>query len=231
MLTLRAFTSMLHAGVLTGLLTLTAMFAPRVAHADGPTPSGAPVSSYILGDSIVYGLHTDQLAAKLQQKLGGSARLSYDVGRSITTPGSQIKQSAMESVARDKAFIAKASIIIVALGTNQIEASFAQSQQRLMQTLKALAPQAKYYWIDIGATLATQVPGWNVRNQNIYDNASVLGYTVISRYKAIFGPQANPLNITPGQNFPGRVSEPGYGEPGNVHGFNAELSQAILSAL
>ncbi len=188
-------------------------------------------SSYVLGDSIVYGLHLDQLAAKLQQKLGGTARLSYDVGRSITTPGSQIKQSALESVERDKAFIAKASVIVVALGTNQYEESFAESQQLLMQTLKALAPQAKYYWIDIGATLATQVPGWNARNKTIYDNAAALGYTIISRYKTIFGPQANPLNITPGQNFPGWVTEPGYGEPGNVHGFNAELSQAILSAL
>ncbi len=188
-------------------------------------------SSYVLGDSIVYGLHLDQLAAKLQQKLGGSAKLSYDIGRSITTPGSQIKQSALESVERDKAYIANASVIVVALGTNQFEASFAQSQQLLMQALKALAPKAKYFWVDIGATLATQVPGWNARNQIIYDNAGVLGYSVISRYKAIFGPQANPFNIMPGQNFPSWETEPGYGEPGNIHGFHTELSQAILSAL
>ena len=188
-------------------------------------------SSYVMGASIVYGLHLDQLATKLEQRLGGTAKLSYDVGRSITTPGTQIKQSALESVERDKAFITGASVIIVALGTNQQEESFAQSQQLLMQTLKTLAPQAKYYWIDIGATIASQVPGWNARNKIIYDNAALLGYTVISRYKSIFGPQADPLHITPGQNFPGWQTEPGYGEPGNVHGFYAELSQAILSAL
>jgi hypothetical protein len=131
----------------------------------------------------------------------------------------------------DKAYIANAKVIIVALGTNQLEASFAQSQQILMKALKALAPQAKYYWIDIGATIASQVPGWNARNKIIYDNAEVLGYTVISRYKSIFGPQANPLAIIPGQNFPGWQSEPGYGAPGNVHGFITELRQAILSAL
>ena len=131
----------------------------------------------------------------------------------------------------DRAYIATASTIIVVLGTNQMEASFAQSQEQLMTALKAIAPKAKYYWVDIGATIAPQAPAWSARNKTIYDNAQPLGYTVISRYKAIFGPNADPLNITPGQNFPGWVTEPGFGGPGNLHGMYAELTKAIVETL
>jgi hypothetical protein len=200
-----------------------------------PRPSSVtcavPGSTYVLGDSIAYGLYKDRLTIKLQNKLGGASKINYDGGRSITTAGTQIKKSALESVEIDKAYIATASIIIVVLGTNQMEESFAQSQEQLMQTLKAIAPKAKYYWVDIGATIAQQAPAWSARNKVIYDNAQKLGYTVISRYKAIFGPQADPLNITPGLNFPGWVTEPGFGAPGNIHGMYAELTQVIVDTL
>jgi len=188
-------------------------------------------SSYVLGDSIVYGLQLDGLDAKLEAKLGGVSRLSYDVGRSITTPGVQIKKSALESVELDRTVIARARVIIISLGTNQLEASFAESQQVLMQKLKTIAPDAQYFWIDIGATISTQADGWSARNRLIYEQASRLGYKVISRYQAIFGPKADPLNIQPGQIFPGTVSEPGYDGPGNVHGAYSVLSQAVLDAM
>jgi hypothetical protein len=188
-------------------------------------------STYVLGDSISYGLYRDRLTLKLQNKLGGPSRINYDGGRSITTPGSQIKKSALESVEIDKAYIATASVIIVVLGTNQTEESFAKSQEQLMQTLKAIAPKAKYYWVDIGATIASQAVAWSARNKIIYDNAPVLGYSVISRYKAIFGPDADPLNITPGRNFPGWETEPGFGSAGNIHGMYAELTQLIVDTL
>ena len=191
----------------------------------------APQSAYVLADSIGYGLALDGLEAKLQERLGGPARISYDAGRSITTPGKQIKQSALQSVAADRAFIAKAGVIVIVLGMSQIEASFEASQRELMQRLHEIAPQARYFWVDIGATIAPQVPGWNQRNKVIYDNAGVLGYRVISRYKAIFGPTADPLAIVPGQNFPGWNTEEGYGGPGNVHGFDGALSSAILQAV
>ena len=58
-----------------------------------------------------------------------------------------------------------------------------------------------------------------------------MGYTVISRYKSIFGPEADPLNITPGLVFPGMVSEEGYTGPGSVHGAYPELTEAILDTL
>jgi hypothetical protein len=137
----------------------------------------------------------------------------------------------LESVEIDKAYIATASVIIVVLGTNQTEESFAKSQEQLMQTLKAIAPKAKYYWVDIGATIASQAVAWSARNKIIYDNAPVLGYSVISRYKAIFGPDADPLNITPGRNFPGWETEPGFGSAGNIHGMYAELTQLIVDTL
>ncbi|MFZ4481482.1 MAG: SGNH/GDSL hydrolase family protein [Rhodoferax sp.] len=212
--------------------------APLVAESAKPVKTDraacnnpVPLSTYVLGDSIAYGLHRDRLALKLQAQFGGVARISYDTGRSIATPGNQIKKTALESVDIDKAFIATADLIIVSLGTNQKEESFADSQQQIMQKLKSIAPNAKYYWIDIGATISSQVAAWNIRNRTIYDNAAKLGYTVISRYKAIFGPTADPLNITPGQNFPGWVTEPGYGSPGNVHGAYSELTEMILDVL
>ncbi len=193
--------------------------------------NAVPLSSYVLGDSLAYGLHMDKLELKLQAQLGGDARISYDGGRSIVTPGSQIEKTALESVDIDKAFIATADFIIISLGTNQLEESFADSQQQLMQKLKGIAPNATYYWIDIGATISSQVAAWNVRNRTIYENATKLGYTVISRYKAIFGPTADPLNITAGQNFPGLLTEPGYGGPGNLHGAYSETTEMILDVL
>jgi hypothetical protein len=189
------------------------------------------VSSYVLADSIGYGLHAVGLEKSLQDQLGGPSNISFDTGRSITSPGIQINRSALESVDIDSATIARAGVIIIILGTNQIESSFADSQRLLVKKLKDIAPQALYYWVDIGATISTQVPGWNARNKVIYDRAPELGYTVISRYKAIFGPNADPLNIRPGQNFPDRPDERGYGGPGNIHGGYPELAAAILENL
>ena len=191
----------------------------------------APLASYILGDSIAFGVHGDSLADRLKALLIGPSVISYDVGRSISTPGLQIKRSALESVDIDRSHIAKSDVIIVVLGTNQMELSFSESQGQLMRKLKSLAPKAKYYWVDIGATIATQSVGWSARNKVIYDNAPHLGYTVISRYKAIFGPDADPLRISPGLNFPGMDTEPGYDAPGNVHGAYPDLSRAILDAV
>jgi hypothetical protein len=188
-------------------------------------------TSYILGDSIGFGLQVDGLEAKLQAKLGGTSRISFDGGRSITAPGHQINKSALQSVDIDRAFISHASVIVIILGTNQLESSFVQSQQQLMHKLKTIAPRATYYWVDIGATMSNQVDGWNVRNKAIYDNADALGYSVISRYKAIFGPTADPLRIKPGQNFPALITEPGYGGVGNIHGADPALSNAILEAV
>jgi hypothetical protein len=54
---------------------------------------------------------------------------------------------------------------------------------------------------------------------------------VISRYKSLFGPEADPLNITPGLVFPEMVSEAGYSGPGNVHGAYPELTETILDVL
>lgn len=191
----------------------------------------APLSSYVLGDSIGFGLQLAGLEEALKAKLGGDSKISFDGGRSITTPGMQIKKTAFESVELDKAYIAKASVIILVFGTNQMESSFADSQRQLMLKLKNLAPNAQYFWVDIGATISTQAAGWSARNKIIYDNALPLGYTVISRYKAIFGPNADPLNITPGKIFPGGVTEPGYGGEGNIHGAYPELSKAIMESV
>jgi len=218
---------------------LSKAIVDAVTNAPKPPPITCPVSvsaptstsTYVLGDSISYGLYKERLTIKLQNRLGGPSKISYDGGRSITTPGSQIKKTALESVEIDKAYIATANIIIVALGTNQMEKSFAESQKQLMDALKAIAPKAQYYWVDIGATIATQAQAWSARNKIIYENAQPLGYTVISRYKAIFGPDADPLNITPGRNFPGWQTEPGFGAPGNVHGMYAELTRLIVDTL
>ena len=118
-----------------------------------------------------------------------------------------------------------------ALGTHQVESSFADSQRVLVKKLKLIAPQAAYYWVDIGATIAAQAAGWSARNKVIYDQAPELGYGVISRYKAIFGSDADPLNIQAGRNFPDCPDERGYGSPGNVHGAYPELATAILEKL
>lgn len=190
-----------------------------------------PASAYVLADSLGMGLKYAGLEVTLRALLRGPQKISFDGGRSITTPGAHIQKSALDSVDDDAIFISNAQVIIIVLGTNLLEDNFAESQTRLMQKLKSLAPNATYFWVDIGATMSTQAQQWSDRNRIIYERAQVLGYQVISRYKAIFGPQADPLQIQPGQLFPGYQSEPGYGGAGNIHGYDLALSQAILDTL
>lgn len=211
------------------LLLMTAVNTPIAALAATTTP--APQNTYILGDSIAFGLHQVGLEAKLSDKLGGQTRISYDIGRSITSGGAQINKTALESVVIDADFIAKANHIVVVLGTNMVEVSFQDSLKLLVQKLKATAPHARLYWVDIAATIAPHAANWSARNKIIYDNASPLGYSVISRYKAIFGMTADPLNINPGAVFPGLAPEPGFGGIGNVHGGDAVLAKAVWNAL
>lgn len=217
--------------VLSILLLLVALAHPFAASSTMPPAAGAPVSAYVLGDSIANGLQLAGLETQLQEKLGGAARINFDGGRSINTPGSQIKKSALESVEIDKDHIAGSGVIVIELGMNLNEKSFTESQQTLMTRFKAIAPSARYFWVDIGATVSTHAALWSARNKLIYDNADKLGYQVISRYKAIFGPDADPLAITPGQVFPEMASEAGYDGPGNVHGAYPELTEAILDVL
>ncbi len=222
---------MFHNAVRALILSVVALvLAVIVPVASAAGSEAAKESSYVLADSIGYGLHLNNLEATLQAKLGGASRISYDGGRSITAPGNQIKLSALQSVEADRDFIAGAGVIIIILGMEQ-EASFAESQQRLLQKLRSIAPHARYYWVDIAATISTHAAQWSDRNKIIYDNAAKLEYNVISRYKAIFGPGADPLHIVPGQNFPGWGSESGYGGAGNVHGFDGQLSNAIMAAI
>lgn len=191
----------------------------------------SPASAYLLGDSLALGLKLAGMEVTLRALLRAPPKISFDGGRSITTPGMHIRQSALESVEADAAFISSAQVIIIVLGTNLMEVDFAESQMALMRRLKALAPRAVYFWVDIGATMSTQAQQWSERNRAIYAQAPLLGYQVISRYKAIFGPQADPLRIRAGELFPGYQSEPGYGGEGNIHGYDLVLSEAILDAL
>ena len=205
-----------------------------IAGVQGPTEACKRLlglDAYVLGDSIAYGLKLDGFEDKLRKQLGGDVWLSFDVGRSITQPGMSIGKSALQSVQDDRERIARAKVVVVVLGTNQSEASFEEAQVQLLQNLRQIAPLARYFWVDIGATIASQASGWSKRNKTIYGNAQPLNYTVVSRVKAIFGPDADPLNIKPGQNFPGWITEPGYNSPGNVHGMASVLSQSLLAAL
>lgn len=210
------------------VLCLLAWWALAAGAQTAPAAGGL---AYVLGDSIAYGLHLDGFADKLKARTGLDVHINYDGARSITTPGNQSKRSGLQAVDDDQARLAQAKVVIVILGMNQLEPSFADAQKQLMQRLKAAAPQARYYWVDIGATIAPQAASWSERNRSIYANAPVLGYTVVSRYKAIFGPQADPLHIEGGKNFADWPTEDGYGGPGNVHGFYAELGQALLAAV
>lgn len=186
---------------------------------------------FVLGDSIGYGLAMNGLGLRLLQTLGAPVSFNVDPGRSITAPGLKLRTSALQAVQDDAAQLAQAQVIVISLGTNQTEPSFATSQIELLRRLRAVAPQARLVWVDIGATLANQAAGWSARNRLIYDRARRLGYTVVSRYRAIFGPQADPMAIEPGRNFPGFPTEPGYGAEGNLHGADAALAQALVTQL
>lgn len=226
--------------------TLALAVAPTMAETRSPPPKSskppkttaartctppAPASAYVLGDSLGYGLKLAGLEVTLRALLRGPQMVSFDGGRSITTPGAHIKKTALESVDMDAAFIRHAKVVIIVLGTNILEANFTESQTELLKKLKALAPSATYYWVDIAATMSTYAQAWSDRNQLIYGNANALGYQVISRYKAIFGPDADPLHIRSGWVFPGMASEPGYGGEGSIHGKDIVLSEAIVDAL
>lgn len=214
----------------TGSALVWANTSTVATHA-GKICQSPPASAYVLGDSLAFGLKHAGLEVTLRALLRGPQTLSFDGGRSITTPGTHIKKSALDSVETDAALISSAKVVIIVLGTNMMEANFAESQVALMRRLKALNPRAHYFWVDIGATMSNYAAQWSERNKTIYDNAQLLGYQVISRYKAIFGPNADPFRIQAGALFPGYTSEQGYGGQGSVHGYDLELSQAILDAL
>lgn len=220
-------------------LMLCASAGPALAQSNKSAPTApasktcqaTPGSAYVLGDSLAFGLKHAGLEVTLRALLRGTQTISFDGGRSITTPGTHIKKSALDSVDADAALISSAKVVIIVLGTNMLEANFAESQIALMRKLKALNPRAHYFWVDIGATMSNYAAQWSERNKTIYDNAQILGYQVISRYKAIFGANADPFRIQAGALFPGYTSEQGYGGQGSVHGYDLELSQAILDAL
>ncbi len=194
----------------------------------GTSPSGANSgaigpNSYVLGDSISAGLHNDGIEVKLQAALGGTSTVNHDSGRSITQPGTEVKQSAINAADSDKLIIGKAGTIIVVLGTNPTDDPFSENLDLLYAKLKGYAPSAKIYWVDIGATRANTAAVWSARNKIIYDAAKTLGFTVISRYKAIFGQDKDPLNIQPGLAIPGSSD--------NVHGAYPQLSKAIVDSV
>ena len=190
----------------------------------GGSTTAASGNAYVLGDSISYGLQLDGLETKLSQKLGGTATINYDSGRSITGAGTQVKTSALEAVETDKATINSANVIIIVLGTNMTDDPFLEKMNELLTVLKGdgYAPNAKYYWVDIGANRSDSAAAWSERNRIIYDNAAAGGYSVISRYKALFGQDKDPLNINSSLPFPGSD---------NVHGGYTELSEEILNTI
>ncbi len=180
-------------------------------------------NSYVIGDSISTGLSGDGIEGKLQTAVGGTSFVNHDSGRSITQPGTEVRTSALNAVDGDRTVISGAGTIVIVLGTNPTDDPFNQNLVSLMTKLKAIAPNAKYYWVDIGATRANTAATWSARNKVIYDNAQSQGYTVISRYKAIFGADKDPLNIQPGLPIPGSSDF--------VHGAYPQLSSAIIDAV
>lgn len=194
--------------------------APQPAEA---APAPVTQSTYILGDSIGEGLHQDGLEQKLQVKTGGAVVIDYDSGRSITQPGTEKHQSALTAVDSDQEAIKSATNIVIELGTNPTDDPFADNFTALITKMKTLAPQAHFYVVDIGATRSNTVETWNQRNKVIYDNAGSMGYTVISRAKALFGNNTDPTNLPVGADIPGSSD--------HVHGGYDQLAQAIVNSL
>lgn len=176
-------------------------------------------NTYIVGDSISTGLHSINLEEQLSKVTGGATNINHDSGRSITKPGTEIKTSGLQAVENDKEQIKGAKNIIVVLGTNP-ENPFEQNLKTMMGNLKALNPGAQYYWVDIGATRSDLATTWSGYNQIIYNNAATQGYTVISRYKALFGQDKDPLNIDSSLKIPGSAD--------NVHGGYQQLADEMV---
>lgn len=181
--------------------------------------------AYIIGDSISYGLELDGIKGKLADKLGGNVTVNYDSGRTITSGGSQVGTSALDAVDNDKNVISQAGVVVIVLGTNLGDDPFLENMNELLEKLKSegYAPNATYYWVDIGANRSDNAEAWSERNRTIYDNAASAGYSVISRYKAIFGQDKDPLNIDSSLPFPGGGD--------SVHGAYSRLSEAIVNGV
>lgn len=179
----------------------------------------ATQTTYVIGDSISAGLHQTGLEDMLQTKLGGQVMIDFDSGRSITRPGTDQHKSALDAIDGDQEFIKTANNIVVVLGTNPTDNPFAENLKTLVERLKSLSPDAAIYVVDIAATRSNTVEEWNARNKIIYDNASTLGYKVISRAKAIFGDGVDPTNLPAGRNIPGSGD--------NIHGAYDKLAAAI----
>ncbi len=194
--------------------------APRGSGQIPPKASVAAPTTYMVADSIGQGAEQAGLAAKLAAKTQSQVVINADPGRSITHPGSEKHQSALEAVNEDKALIKSAKNIVIELGTNPTD-NFAKDLKVLIFEMKLLAPQAQIYVVDIGATRSDTVGVWNERNKVIYQDAGPLGYKVISRAKAVLGPNTDPTNLPAGKDIPGSRDD--------VHGGNEQLAQAIVN--
>lgn len=147
--------------------------APLVANAN-PAGGGAktpksvkscqvrPVSAYVLGDSLGFWLKNVGLDVTLRALLRGPQKISFDGGRSITTPDAYSAIGADERRCRCGIYFTRQSYHYH-VGHPSDREQFPDSQVALMRKLKAPAPHGVCFWADIGATMSTQAQQWSER--------------------------------------------------------------------
>jgi len=195
---------------------LTACDLVNPTNTENIAPFKAGSSVYMVGDSIGVGLVKESTGLVNRTKEIFDSDMFYNVegGRAIingggNTPVTNIREepgvtrSGLQAVEDDQETIEDAGAIIIVLGTNPESGDFEEHLTNLVEKMKDYNSTATYYWLDIGANVESlphadidDAPAYfNERNRIIYDKADELGYTVISRYKAVFGADKDPLDI------------------------------------
>lgn len=156
-----------------------------------PTTAGEPPGqTYFMGDSLTVGLEIGQIKTKLDAKGYTPNTVNADGGRSISGPGMVKRTSGLQAIDTDAAFIKDCKHVIVALGTN-LESNFDARIAEIMGKIKGLAPTAKFWWVDIGATGINHTSA-AAANRAIYSQAGQIPFTVISQFKFLWGEDKDP---------------------------------------
>jgi len=189
--------------------------APATGGGGGGGGPASPGQTWFMGDSLTYGLKDfGDLEAKLTAAGFTPNQVNDRGGRAITSDGGggpgQEAGNGLEAVENDAEFIKGSKNVVIALGTNdgniaggtkdQIISSFGKNHADLIGRVKALAPNAKIFWVDIAA-VGINKAGAEAINTVIYQKAQELGYTPISQFKYVWGDDQDPLQIA-SKNLP-----------------------------
>lgn len=130
---------------------------------------------YVVGDSLSEGSDDEgKLSDKLKEAGFDEVLINASSGRSISGKGgTRDKSSGNEAIEKDKAFIEKAGVAVVILGTNR-EENFENNMAEFINKIKLTNNNIKIAWSNVGVTNQNLIENEKLVNEIIKKNESKL---------------------------------------------------------